>query len=96
LVTTLARAYALSGEKDKAETLLKELHKRAANEYIVPTFFAELYANLGDADEAFRWLEKGYKERNWIMLFLRISTRFDPLRSDPRFDGFIRRMKYPE
>jgi TolB-like protein/Flp pilus assembly protein TadD len=96
LATTLARAYALSGEKDKAETLVKELHKRAANEYIVPTFFAELYANLGDADEAFRWLEKGYKERNWIMLFLRISTRFDPLRSDPRFDGFIRRMKYPE
>jgi TolB-like protein/Flp pilus assembly protein TadD len=96
LVTTLARAYALSGRKDKAETLLKELQERSANEYIVPTFFAEVYTSLGDADEAFRWLEKGYKERSWIMLFLKISSKFDPLRSDPRFDELVHRMKFPE
>jgi len=96
LVTTLARAYALSGRKDKAETLLKELQERAANEYIVPTFFAELYASLGNKEEAFLWLEKGYQERNWIMLFLRTARRWDPLRSDPRFDELVQRMNFPE
>jgi TolB-like protein/Tfp pilus assembly protein PilF len=96
LVTLLGRAYALSGRKDEAETLLQELHKRAVSEYVLPTYFSGLYASLGNMDVAFRWLEKGYQERNWEMLFLRISQLWDPLRSDPRFDDFVRRMKYPE
>jgi TolB-like protein/predicted Zn-dependent protease len=96
LVTTLGRVYALSGRKDEAEILLKELHKRAASEYVLPTFFAEVYASLGNMDEAFRWLEKGYQEKSWYMLFLRISPRWDPLRSDPQFEDLVQRMKFPE
>ncbi|MHC4192243.1 MAG: tetratricopeptide repeat protein [Planctomycetota bacterium] len=96
LVTPLGRVYALSGRKDEAKTLLKELHKRAASEYVLPTFFAEVYASLGNTDEAFRWLERAYQERNWEMLFLRTSPRWDPLRSDPRFDDLVQRMRFPE
>ena len=96
LVTSLAGAYALSGRKDEAETLLRELQERAASEYILPTFFAEVYASLGNTDEAFRWLEKAYQERTWGMLFLRIWSIWDPLRSDPRFDDLVQRMGFPE
>jgi len=96
LVTSLAGAYALSGRKEEAETLLQELQERAASEYVSPTFFAEVYADLGDMDEAFRWLEKGYQERSWGMLFLRIWPLWDPLRSDPRFDDLVQRMRFPE
>jgi tetratricopeptide (TPR) repeat protein len=96
LVRSLTRAYALSGKRDDADKLLKELKERATSEYVLPTFFAEMYASLGDTDEAIRWLEKGYQERNWYVLFLRTARRWDPLRSDPRFDDFVRRMKYPE
>jgi tetratricopeptide (TPR) repeat protein len=96
LVAMLARAYALSGRKDEAETLLKELQERATSEYILPIFFPEVYTALGNKDEAFRWLEKAYQERNWSMLWLKRWHGWDPLRSDPRFDEFVRRMKYPE
>jgi tetratricopeptide (TPR) repeat protein len=96
LVARLARAYALSGRKDEAETLLRELQERAASEYVLPTCFAELYASLGNTDEAFRWLEKAYQERNLGMVFLRTWPRWDPLRSDPRFDNLVRRMRFPE
>jgi tetratricopeptide (TPR) repeat protein len=96
LVKSLAKAYALSGRKDEAKTLLRELQERATSEYVLPTYFAEVYASLGDTDEAIRWLEKGYQERNWDMLFLRISPRWESLRSDPRFDDLVRRMKFPE
>jgi serine/threonine-protein kinase len=96
LVALLGRAYALSGRKDEAETLLKELHERASSEYVLPTYFAEVYASLGNTDEAFRWLEKAYQERNWGMVWLRISPKWDPLRSDPRFDDFVERMNFPE
>jgi TolB-like protein/Flp pilus assembly protein TadD len=96
LVTRLARAYALSGRKDEAETLLRELQERAMSEYILPTFFAEVYASLGNKDEAFRWLEKGCQERSWYMLFIKIWSPWDSLRSDPRFDDFVQRMGFPE
>ncbi|MHC4511028.1 MAG: tetratricopeptide repeat protein, partial [Planctomycetota bacterium] len=96
LVALLGRAYALSGRKSEAETLLQELHKRAVSEYVLPTYFGGVYASLGNMDEAFRWFEKGYQERNWGMLFLRSGPFCDPLRSDPRFDDLVRRMKYPE
>jgi len=97
LVAKLGRAYALSGEKDEAEKLLRELEERAASgEYIVPTFFAEVYASLGNTDEALKWMKKAQEERNWFMLFLRISPWWDSLRSDPRFDDIVRQMKFPE
>jgi TolB-like protein/Flp pilus assembly protein TadD len=96
LLTLLGRAYALSGRKDEAEILLRELQERATSEYVLSTFFAELYASLGNVDEALEWLEKARRERNWGMLFLRRWRGWDPLRSDPRFDDLVRRMKYPE
>jgi tetratricopeptide (TPR) repeat protein len=94
LVTILARAYALSGRKDEAETLLQELQERAASEYILPTYFAQVHASLGNTDEAFQWLEKGYQERNWGMLWLKYGL--ESLRSDPRFDDLVQRMRFPE
>ncbi|MHC4172663.1 MAG: protein kinase domain-containing protein [Planctomycetota bacterium] len=96
LLVDLASIYALSDRKDDAETLLQELQKSATSEYVSPTFFAEVYASLGNTDEAFRWLEKAYKERNWGMLFLRIWPLWDPLRSDPRFDDLVQRINFPE
>jgi serine/threonine protein kinase/tetratricopeptide (TPR) repeat protein len=96
LVAMLARAYALSNRKDEAETLLQELQERSRDEYVLPSDFASLHVALGNVDEAFRWLEEAYKERDWGILFLRYNWGLDPLRSDPRFDDFVRRMKYPE
>jgi len=96
LVTSLAGAYALSGRKDEAEKLLQELQERAASEYVLPTYFAEMYVSLGNPDEAFRWLEKAYRDRSWGMLYLRHDWCWDPLRSDPRFDDLVQRMRFPE
>jgi tetratricopeptide (TPR) repeat protein len=96
LVTKLARAYALSGRKDEAETLLQELKERATSEYILPIYFAALHVALGNTDEALEWLEKARQERNFGMIYFRHDSWSDPLRSDPRFDDLIQRMKFPE
>ena len=54
------------------------------------------YALLGEVDQAFAWLERGYRERDTAMTALKMFPRSDPLRSDPRFDDLLRRIGFPE
>jgi TolB-like protein/Flp pilus assembly protein TadD len=96
LVTRLARAYALSGRGDEADTLLQELHERATSEYVLPRYFAEVYASLGNTDEALKWLKKSREERDWGVLLLKTWPAWDSLRSDPRFGDLVERMNFPE
>jgi len=53
---------------------------------------ALIYAGLGEKDQAFAWLEKGYEERSFQMQWLTVEPRWDSLRSDPRFADLLRRM----
>jgi TolB-like protein len=96
LIATLGRSYAVSGRKDEAEILLQELQDKAKSEYVLPMYFAALYGDLGNTDEAFRWLEKVYQERHFGMFLLRIPSLWEPLRLDPRFDDLLERMNFPE
>ena len=96
LVALLGKAYVLSGMTSEAEILLRELQEKDWNEYVSPIYFAEFYANLGDIDEAFEWLNKAYEKRYPMMPFLRVDSSLEPLRSDPRFDRLLKQMNYPE
>jgi TolB-like protein/Flp pilus assembly protein TadD len=96
LVCTLGTAYALSGMKDNAETLLQELEQRATSEHVLPVDFAHLYVALGNTNEAFRWLDRAYEERHFSLWSLRMPSLWESLRSDPRFEDLVRRMNFPE
>ena len=61
-----------------------------------PYVIAALYSRIGEMEEAFAWLERGYRERDPQMVFLKTRVTFDPLRSDPRFDDLLRRIGFPE
>jgi serine/threonine-protein kinase len=70
----------------------KELSKRR---FLPPVDVALIYAELGDMDRAYQWLEKGYEDRQDWMAFLKVDPLFDPLRSDSRFHDLLRRMNLP-
>ncbi len=57
---------------------------------------AQMYAALGETDEAMAALERGYQERHGRVPFLNVDPAFDPLRSDPRFQDLLRRIGFPE
>jgi len=57
---------------------------------------AALYADLGDKDGAFKWLNTAYQERNPGLLSLKIDFLLDPLRSDPRFAELVRKVGLPQ
>lgn len=70
------------------ETLLPQFSSTANGVFRL----AEINVHLGDKEEAFRWLEKAYESRTAWMPWIKVDPVLDPLRSDPRFDGLLRRM----
>jgi hypothetical protein len=61
-----------------------------------PWMIARLLTQIGATDEAFAWLERGYREHDPLMIDLKVSRALDPLRSDPRYHDLVRRIGFPE
>jgi hypothetical protein len=72
------------------------LEVATSTEGLSPELVAIAYAHIGEADAAFTWLERGYRERDPAMIFLKAHPAFVPIRSDPRFDDLLRRIGFPE
>ena len=81
--SNLAYAYAVSGKKDQAVAILKDLKSNAPEVALV-------YVGLGDKDHAMAWLEKAFVGRLNSGVLLRPA--FDSLRSDSRFQHLLRRI----
>lgn len=91
-LASLGSAYGHSGDRDAARKVIARLQEATKHHYVSAFDIASVLASVGDSDSAFRWLEKAYAERESQMAFLNITRRMDPLRSDPRFTGLLRRM----
>jgi TolB-like protein/DNA-binding winged helix-turn-helix (wHTH) protein/Tfp pilus assembly protein PilF len=90
----LARAYVASGKMNEAMKLLSDLKKSSNASFTNAPHIAMIYASMGDNDQAMHWLERAYEERFNPSILLR--SGFDPLRSDPRFEEFTRRIGLPD
>jgi TolB-like protein/Flp pilus assembly protein TadD len=90
--TMIARALALSGDRAGAERLLADIEARARERYVSPYSLALVHASLGQADDAFRQLDRALEERSSWMAFAAVNPRLDALRSDPRFAEVRRRV----
>jgi DNA-binding winged helix-turn-helix (wHTH) protein/TolB-like protein len=55
---------------------------------------AEIYAQLGEKDLAFEWLDKAIKNRHYEVMYLKVAPNLDPLRSDARFADALRRVGF--
>jgi tetratricopeptide (TPR) repeat protein len=91
----LGYAYAVAGRRAEARKVIAELEELSKRKYVSPYFIAVIYTGLGERDQAFLWLEKAYQERHPYMTLIGVEPAFDPLRSDPRFGGLLRRVGLP-
>lgn len=86
------RLGAWKGALTKGIEILQAQRKSGyATAYDIATF----YADLGDTEQAFRWLNTAYQERNDGLVNLKTDFLLDPLRSDPRFDELVRKVGLP-
>ena len=88
----LAYVCARTGHGEEARRLLARLFAREPAPEALGFHLGMAYAGLGDADEAFRWLEAGFGERASFMLLLAVASGFETIRADPRFMELLVRM----
>ena len=91
----LGHAYAVAGQTDKARQTLAELDALSRQIPVSPYDIALIHTALGDPSQAFAWLDKAFRARNWELVQLKVDTRFDSLRNDPRFVELLKRIGLP-
>jgi serine/threonine protein kinase len=91
----LAVTSAMSGDRVQARRTLDELQIMCRRTYVAPAQLAAVYAALGEKDQAFSHLEEAYAQHSFWMIWLKVEPQFDTLRSDPRFQSLLQRMKFP-
>jgi DNA-binding winged helix-turn-helix (wHTH) protein/TolB-like protein/Flp pilus assembly protein TadD len=91
MLSLLGHAYAASGNRSEALRILSELDQQKQR-YVSPYTVATIYAGLGKKDEAFKWLEKAFEERDIWLMNLAIDPVLKPIRSDQRFANLLQRI----
>ena len=94
LVSTIcAAAKARAGDKDAARQMLSELDEISKNREVVGYFRALLYLSLNNKDEALRWLEQGFEERDGANIcWIKVDPLLIPLHGNPRFEALVQKV----
>jgi TolB-like protein/Tfp pilus assembly protein PilF len=88
---SLGYAYAASGDRAKAEQVLRNLDELAKKRYVSPALHASVYLGLGEKAKALDWIEKAYEDRD-PMLWWNTDQLYDSVRDDPRFQAIIQKV----
>jgi tetratricopeptide (TPR) repeat protein len=89
---TLVRACAKSQNKHEANQMLNELNELSKQQYVSAYEVATIYVALGNNEQAFQLLEKGYAEHSFHLVYLNVSPQFKSVRSDLRFQELVQRI----
>ncbi len=89
---TRAFYYAVSGEKEKARALLRQ-DEALPDRPQSAQYTAWLYADLGDLDDCFRWLDKAIAAGRIDFAPWRLDPSLAHVRSDPRFQAVLKKLK---
>lgn len=92
----LRQALATSGAQGYWKQTLENYQESAKSGYAPPVLTAAACMRVGDKEAAFRWLEKGFEERDDLMINLKVEPIFESLRNDPRYQDLIRRVGIPQ
>jgi len=89
-LTAEAIDYYALGDRKTAEAKLAQLVEEFGDDTSYQV--AAIYSLRGDHDRAFAALERGYAIRDPGLVSIQLHTAFDPIRDDPRYDAFLKKM----
>jgi adenylate cyclase len=88
---SLGYAYAASGDRAKAEQVLRDLDEMAKKQYVSPASRASVYLGLGDKAKALDWIEKAGEDRD-PLLWWNADQLYDSVRNEPRFKAMMQKI----
>jgi len=88
----LGYAYAISGDRPKAEQILRELEAQAKRQYVNSSAFAAIYLGLGEKEKALDWLDKAYENQESACWLLKVDPIYDSMRNEPRFQALVQKV----
>ena len=95
LLSRLGVAYALAGDGNQSEEILQSLLTDVKGRGDLAFNIAQIYAVLGERDQAFAWLEKAYQYREGALILLGNRVEFEAVHQDPRYADLMRRLGLP-
>ena len=96
LAAALEAGYISAGWKGALRKAIEFRESQRKNGYSSALIIATFYADMGDKDQAFHWLNVAYQEHDWLLIGLNTHFQLDPLRSDPRFAELVRKVGLPQ
>ena len=90
---TLAETYVAAGRTDDALRILAEIEAEKPSPWRAYSL-ATLYASFGRTDDAFAAI--AYDPPHSFLPWIAVDPKTAPLRADPRFAAFVRRLKLPQ
>ena len=96
LVDAAKREYPKSGYRGALKRVAALQEEQAKRMYVDPVTIATTYADIGEKDKAFAWLEKAYAEKSATIGYIKALPDFVSLRSDPRYADLLKRMGLPQ
>jgi serine/threonine protein kinase/Tfp pilus assembly protein PilF len=91
-LSDLGYIYAIAGRRNEALSILRELEEKYARHEAAETDVATIYVGLGDKDQAFVWLEKGFQAHSGVLPYIGGYLQWETLRTDPRYADLMQRM----
>jgi TolB-like protein len=88
----VGQLYALSGRRQEALDEAHRLIELSRQRYVAAYDIATIYGALGDADEAFAWLERAIADRSQLIGWLAAEPAFESMRGDPRFVAMLEQL----
>jgi tetratricopeptide (TPR) repeat protein len=92
--TFLAVVQASAGNKAEAEKLVHNIENVARRQYICNYEISQVYAALGERDQAMKWLNRGLDQQCDCMIWLQGEPWMEPLRADSRYLDLIKRVGF--
>src|SRR6266498_2820326 len=88
----LGYAYAISGDRPRAEQMLRELEETAKRQYVNSTALADILLGLGEKEKALDWLDKSYQDQESACWYLTVDPIYDSVRNEPRFQALVQKV----
>jgi serine/threonine protein kinase/tetratricopeptide (TPR) repeat protein len=84
--------YALMGKTAEARQLVNELTEQSKHMYVPKSKLAGIYFGLGDNNKGFAWLEQAVEERDFLLIWIKVSPYYNSVRGEPRFKALLKKM----